>query len=205
MLKRPLPRGMRRGLGFALTLTVVVSGCYAVKTAQAETTLPQLEGSVIALDVRWLFNGVEVPIMKGRTPGLALVHNGGTLHLGFKTPEYGSNEFECTVKSQRADLSTGQDVSGLFVIACKLSSEGQVFATPTVLTRDGETATIETGTPAGIVSRLEFNASSSEARVAAARETARSDGPTPREGETRFVLRKAPAQETTPPAAPAPR
>src|SRR5665213_1004938 len=196
MLKHPSPRAMRRHLGFCVALALVALGCYAVKSAQAEMPVPPSEGPLIALNIRWLFNDAVAPIMTGRVPEDVLLRSGGILHRGFKTPELGSNELECTVKSSNGTHpSRAPHTSGEFLISCKLFKEGRVFATPTLLTRDGETAILRSGTTPGIVTTLELNASSSAAQVAAARKTIESDARRPlKEGEKRFVLRKLPSQ-----------
>ena len=199
MLKRPLPRGLRRNIGCILTLAVVVLGCYAVKSVQAQVPMPQLQGPLIALNVRWLVNDAAVPIMTGRVPDDVLLSSGGIVHKGFTTPELGSNEIECSVKpSNGTNPSSGPDASGEFLISCKLFKEGQVVAAPTVLTRDGETAIIRSGTTQGGMTTLELNASSSAARIAAAREAMDSTARVPlKDGEKKFILHKAPSEPTS--------
>jgi hypothetical protein len=94
---------------------------------------------------------------------------------------------------------------GTFLISCKLFKEGQVVATPTVLVRDGETATLRSGTTPGIVTTLQFNASSFAARVAAVRKAMESDVRSSlNAGEKKFILRKVPSQQPPTESEPAP-
>jgi bla regulator protein BlaR1 len=206
MLKRPLPRGLRRNIGFILTLAIVALGCYAVKSAQAEVPLPQSQGPLIALHVRWLVNDAVVPIMADRMSDDALLRSGGKLRKLFKTPELGSNEMECTVKSSNgSNPSSSPDESGEFLISCKVFKEGQVVMSPTVLTRDGETAILRSGTTPGDVTTLELNASSSAARITAAREAMKSEARMPlKEGAKRFILRTEPSEQPGTEAEPPP-
>jgi hypothetical protein len=175
-----------------------------VKAAQSEVPIPQPEGQLIALNVRWLLNDAPVPIMADHVPHDTLLHSGGILHMGFNTPDTGNNEFECTVDSSSGTASSaGDDNPGEFLISCKLLNNGKVFATPTVVARDGQTAIIKSETPAGVVTSLEFNPSSSAARVSAARE---SMAQVPPNGwQKTFVLKQVSPQQPATPADPASR
>jgi len=181
MLKYPSPGLTRRLGGIGFTVVLTVSASYAAWAAQPQVALPDSSARVIAVNMKWWVNGVDVLKSGGpSTTGDMRVVSGTEF---VRKVSYGigrSYETRCFASLSNKDRPSsvwetaakvsGQSVDGLILLECKLSNENKVFSTPAILVGDNKVGAIEVANPDGSVHyKLEFNASTSAARTAAAR------------------------------------
>lgn len=166
MLKNPLPGALRRRAGIAITLGCVLGASYVVRAAQSTVTPMALDGRMIAVNMQVYINGAAVFAPHGARSGWdVLVSSGGTFAVGDRDRRASCIASLPTPGSQ----SSGEDLGNSIILSCRLSHANDVFATPTVVVRDGESASIAVTDPTqGVDYRLEFNASTAPARLAAA-------------------------------------
>jgi beta-lactamase regulating signal transducer with metallopeptidase domain len=179
MLKYPSPGIARRlgGIGFAVALTIL--GSYAAWAAQPEVPLPGSSARLIAVNMKWWVNGVDV--LKSGGPSTTRDIRVASGKEFVRKVSYGigrSYETRCFASLSNGDRpsavwetakSLGQRVDGLILLECTLSDEDKVFSSPAILVGDGKVGTIEVANQDGSVHyKLEFNASTSTARTAAA-------------------------------------
>ncbi len=131
ILRRPLPGELRHRAGLGLMIACILSGCYAVRTTQSQAAQGRAEGPLIAVNIKAFVNGAEVlPAAGSPSDWNVLVHSGG--QFGFGSPK---NWVNCTTQ-----LAPGTD--GNIFFSCRLTREGNVLATPSMLVRDGEPASV---------------------------------------------------------------
>lgn len=166
MLKHPLPGELRRRSGLVLMFALVLSGCYAVRTAQSQV-LSSSNPTPIAINMKAIVNGVDVFAARGAPEGWnVLTDTAGHFAVG-------DNEYYvyCTARLPPSGSTSvnGESVEGQLVLSCEISDgRRQVFATPVLVVRDGEGSWMGVTDPTrGILLRLGFNASTSQQRVAA--------------------------------------
>jgi beta-lactamase regulating signal transducer with metallopeptidase domain len=185
MLKYPSPGLARRlgGIGFTVALTML--GSYAVWAAQPAVPLPEGSTRLIAVNMKWWVNGVDV--LKSGGPATARDIRVVSGKEFIRKVSYGigrAYETRCFVSLSNEDrpstvwetaktlgqgFGSGQRVDGPILFECKLSTEDKVFSTPAILVGDSKVGTIEVANQDGSVHyKLEFNASTSAARTAAA-------------------------------------
>jgi bla regulator protein blaR1 len=179
MLKYPSPGIARRlgGIGFSVALTIL--GSYAAWATQPEVSMPQSSARLIAVNMKWWVNGVDVLESGGPAATRDIRVVSGKEFV--RKVSYGigrSYETRCFASLSNEDKPSsvwekaktlGQHVDGLILLECKLSNEDKVFSTPAILVGDSKVGTIEVANQDGSVHyKLEFNASSSAARTAAA-------------------------------------
>jgi hypothetical protein len=176
MLKHPIPGALRRRAGLALTIAFVIGGGLAVRAAQAPDAQSGIVGPLIAINIKAFINGAQVLAPTQSDAGWdILVRDGGRFVIGNR-----GQLLDCTARMPTAS-DTPRDTSNgaVFVINCRLSHDKTVFATPLLLAREDETASVEVADKQGVRYRLAFNASVSPARVAlltAAQRNPRPDG-----------------------------
>jgi hypothetical protein len=180
MLKYPSPGLPRRlgGIAFIVALTVV--GSYAVWAAQPEVPVPGTSARVIAVNMKWWVNGADVlqPGGSSATRDIRVVSGKEFVRkVSFGLGQ--SYETRCFASLSNEDRpssiwetakATGRSVDGLILLECKLSNDEKVFSTPAILVGESKVGTIEVANQDGTVHyKVEFNASTSTARTAAAR------------------------------------
>jgi bla regulator protein BlaR1 len=180
MLKYPSPGFARRlgGIGFSILLTM--AGGYAAWAAQSQAPLPTSSAKLIAVNMKWWVNGVDVlqPSDPSATHDFRVVSGKEFV----RKVSYGigqSYETRCFASLSNEDRkssvwetarASGQRVEGLILLECKLSNDDKVFSTPAILVGDSKVGTIEVANPEGTVHyKVEFDASTLPARTAAAR------------------------------------
>jgi bla regulator protein BlaR1 len=152
MLKRPLPGFSRRlgGIGFAIALTL--SGGYAVWAAQAEA---QIKSTPILVNLKLtVTNSASAYVWSAATE--YLVNSGEPAPYPAGGHAY---DFRC------AALLSG---AGHIVLKCKISNNGEVVSTPSVVAVDGTPAAIEVDDPQNTYHyRLQLYATTSKEKIAA--------------------------------------
>ena len=180
MLKHPSPGLVRRlgGIAFAVGLTSV--GSYAVWAAQPEVPLPGASAKLIAVNMKWWVNGADVlqPGGPSATRDIRVV-SGKEFVRKVSLGVGQSYETRCFASLSNEDRqssiwetvkASGKQIDGLILLECKLSNDDKVFSTPAILVGDSKVGTIEVTNQDGTVRyKVEFNASTSTARTAAAR------------------------------------
>ncbi len=172
MLKRPLPGQRRRlaGCGFIIMLTGLAS--YAVWAGQAVTE-----------DDRWILVDLNVTISNAQTHEVKALTSRYLVRSGQAIKEANDRplDFACTPyladePGHRTDWSDQRaraiplPLAGQVLVDCAIRHEGKIVATPSVITGDGNLATIETAERGGpLLYRFEITASTSAEKIAAAR------------------------------------
>jgi bla regulator protein blaR1 len=180
MLKYPSPGLPRRLCGVAFSLVLALGGSYAVWAAQPEAPLPGSSDKLIAVNMKWWVNGVDMlqPGGPSATRDIRVV-SGKEFVRKVSFGQGHTYETQCVVSLSNADRispvwktaeAAGRPVEGLILLECKLVENGEVVATPALLTADSKVATVEmVNSKSSTNYRLEFNASTSAARIAGAR------------------------------------
>jgi hypothetical protein len=177
MLKYSSPGLGRRLGGIAFSLTLTLTGGYAVWAAQPEVPVPGSSEKAIAVNMKWWVNGADMlqPGGTSATRDIRVV-SGKEFVRKVSFGEGHVYETQCVASLSNDRKSpvwktaeaAGQNVDGLILFECKLLQDGKVFATPALLTGDSKIARIEMiNQEGGAHVRLEFNASTLPARVAA--------------------------------------
>ena len=167
MLKHPLPGETRRRAGLALMIACILSGCYAVRTTQSQAALQGAEAPLIAINMKAFINGAEVPAPDGSPAGWnVLVPSGGQFGIG-DHDHWTNCSAQLTAVAGESRNSDG--TAGDILLSCRISRSNTVFATPTLLMHDAAQASVVvTDSQENLTYRLEFNASTTAARIAAA-------------------------------------
>jgi bla regulator protein blaR1 len=179
MLKYSSPGIARRfaGIGFSVALSIF-GGC-AAWAVQPEAALPERSAKLIAVNMKWWVNGVDVLESGGAAATRDIRVISGREFV--RKVSYGigrSYETRCFASLSNDDRASsvwekaktlGQRVDGLILLECQLSKEDKVFSTPAILVGDSKVGTIEVANQDGSVHyKLEFNASTSATRTAVA-------------------------------------
>lgn len=185
MLRHPLPGRWRRLGGAVLSAGLMLSAAYATWAAQprdqASNVRIMTSATRIAVGLRWLIDGAEILHVGGgsREPDM-VVTSGSEFALAVRSAAGLVYQARCTASMQRADTASparseakGRSAADepQILLVCNLSSERKVLARPTLVVADGQPAAIEMADPSlhgGTDLRLEINASTSAARIAAA-------------------------------------
>jgi hypothetical protein len=171
MLKLLLPGTARRRAGVALLASFIVLGCYTVRTAQSQVATNGSESKLIAINMKVFLNGADLLTQLGGSAAAAgwdvLTSDDGKFMLA--DHERG---VDCTARLPAPGRlsATGASFDGMIFLSCALSYSQQVFATPTLIVRDGEPSSIEVAdAELGANYRLQFTATTTDAGIAAAR------------------------------------
>jgi beta-lactamase regulating signal transducer with metallopeptidase domain len=179
MLKYSSPGLPRRLCGMAFCLVVALVGSYTVWAAQPEVPLPGSSDKLIAVNMKWWVNGVDMLLPGGPSATRDLrVVSGKEFVRKVSFGEGHTYETQCVASLSSAERKSpvwktaeaaGQQVEGLILLECKLLQDGKVFATPALLTGESKTARVEMTSQVGAHVRLDFNASTLPERIAGAR------------------------------------
>jgi bla regulator protein BlaR1 len=179
MLKHSSPGLARRLTGTVFAVALSVVGSYAVWAAQPEVPMPGSSDKLIAVNMKWWLNDADMlqPGGPSATRDFRVV-SGKEFVRKVSFGDGHSYETQCVASLSNADRkspvwktaeSAGQRVEGLILLECKLIQDGKVFATPAVLTAESKIARVEMANQDGTThTKLEFNASTAPARIAAA-------------------------------------
>ena len=172
MLKRSLPTRPRRIAGFAFVAALTGVASYAAWSGQPST----VAGPPILVDLKITISNPQTH----ETQALAtryLVHSGETIKdangrpLDFACTPYVADESERSTdwSNQRA-RGIPLPAVGQILLECVIRRDGEIVQRPSIITKDGEPATIETGERGGQhLYRLEVTASTSPEKIAAAK------------------------------------
>jgi beta-lactamase regulating signal transducer with metallopeptidase domain len=180
MLKYSSPGLPRQLGGMVFSVVLTFAGSYAVWAAQPELPGPGSSDKLIAVNMKWWINGADMLQPGGPAAARDIrVVSGKEFVRKVSFGDGHTYETQCVASLSNADKrspvwktaeSAGQHVEGLILFECKLVENGKVFATPALLTADSKVATVEMVNQDGSAHyKLEFNASTSAARIADAR------------------------------------
>lgn len=187
MLKRPLPGSTRRRVGVGLLIGVIGTAGYACWAAQpatrlAATGLVAAQGAPIAVHVKWSIDEAETAAegsgaVKQRKLVLVsdLIANSGQI-FSLYAPSSSKRTYQ-------ADCTAYAGTSGHEItLNCVLNSHGQVVGTPSIVAEDGVKARVKlSDTGNKNLFELEFNASTTPERIAAAEHEGSEDADHPPE------------------------
>jgi bla regulator protein BlaR1 len=174
MLKRPLPGSSRRLGGIVIAVALSISGGYTVWAAQS---VPETKSAPILLNVK-LTVITEANVWSASTETLS---NSGEAAA---YPPGHPFDFRCTAflpdKAGQSSAWNSQKargvpvpVSGQILLECKLSHNGEVVSNPSLITSDGDSATVEIDDfQHESHYKLELNASTSKDKIEAERRAA---------------------------------
>lgn len=176
MIKRPLPGVSRRLAGFALVLGLTAATGYAAWAGQA---VSDGKGPPVILELKLTITDSKSNEVRALATRY-LVHSGeemlgeGSHPLEFACTPYlpddaGGNTDWSAIRARGLPLPQ----AGQILVLCSIRERGRVISSPAVIMGDGKWGTIETAGEGGTrLYRLEVNASTSEARIAEAKEQA---------------------------------
>jgi bla regulator protein blaR1 len=166
-LKRPLPGLSRQMLGITFALAMTISGGYAAWAAQ------QVTGTPILVDLKLTVTGVAADVFSASTEYIV---NAGERPAFLHGRPY---NVRCTAflpnapgnSSASSDQkASGVDVSGQISLECTIGHNGTLVATPAVITRDGESATVHFKNPPDLHDyQLDIVATTSKEKIEAAK------------------------------------
>jgi bla regulator protein BlaR1 len=167
MLKRPLPGPLRRLIGITGALTLTCSGGYAAWAAQ------QVDNTRILINLKLTVIGVADDDFSASTQYIVSAGERPTFLHGRPynvrctafLPDRASNSSPSDELKAR-----GLPVEGEISLQCTIGHNGTLVATPALITKDGESATVVFENPGDPHRyRLEINASTSMEKIEAAK------------------------------------
>jgi hypothetical protein len=178
MLSRPLPGVFRRSLGISIALAFTASTSCAVWGAPPVGKLRE-SGTLIAVQMKWLLNGVDLLAADGHSAARDFVVTDGVdFDRSFASPGQ-VQQIRCVISlpsTQRASRGwnvprtwkkmqqAGRSTAGQLLLECIWRENGRIVMTPSIVFPDGGPAAVELDD--GVTGRrLEFKASTSRARV----------------------------------------
>jgi bla regulator protein blaR1 len=176
MLKRPPPGMFRHTIGIAIIVGLTASSGYAAWAGQspAEGDNPEI---LVEIRVK-MTNSRSNEVLTTATRYLV---RSGELPADMQDP---GSPFGCTpfLPSELApDSKKARGLAkGRILLECLIRQDGKVVATPAVVTKDGDTTTIDVIDASGLTTyRMELNATTSEQRIAEAKTRRKEAGSRP--------------------------
>jgi len=171
MLRRPLP-GIRRRLGgIVFALLVTISGCYAVWAAQPQAQvkstpiLVNMKLAVITSTDTWSAS-TEVLANSGEVAS----YQPGRPYDVRCTAFLGNDDRRPSAWDDQKARGIPLPATGQILLECKISNDGKVVSTPSVIAKDGGSAIVEfNDSEGGHHYRLEINATTSKETIEAAK------------------------------------